>query len=750
MKYKEIIKRNGSIVPYDKKFILNALMKANAQVNKNEKITTLQMKVIIEQIEKTLNKFKHMPSVEEIQDLVIFGLMNQNAYVLAKEYTEYRFKKNLTRQINTTDNAILSLLKQQNDELNKENSNKDASLNTTMRDYIAGEVNKDLLWRVEFETGATKYMPDRPLKAVKLAHESGSGHFHDGDYSLQSYHNCDVINLDDMLQNGTVISKTKIFKPKSLLTATNVSAQIIAQVSSSQYGGQTITLSHIAPFVDVSRRKIRKKVEKELKAACYHVTSDKVEKITEIRLKDEIKAAVQTLQHQLVTLQTTNGQTPFISIFMYLNEVEDEQTKHDLALLIEEILNQRIEGLPNEDGVFVTPAFPKLLYVLDDNNTYKGSEYFYLTELAAKCSAKRLVPDYISAKIMKKLKGVVYPCMGCRSFLTVDRFTDKNVGNIANALNYKPNEPKYYGRFNMGVYTVNLPFYALESKGNEKKFWELFEHHLEYEAHVALRWRYEHLKGTKSDVAPILWQHGALARLKKGETIDNLLINGYSTVSLGYAGLYECTKYMTGHSHTEPEGKEFAIKVMQFMNDHCTKWKLDENIDYSVYGTPLESTTYKFAKAIRNKFGVIKDITDHDYITNSYHVCVREEIDAFSKLSLEAEFQKLSPGGAISYVEVPNLQNNIDAVIKIIQHIYENIMYAEINSKSDYCSNCGFDGEIELIRDKNGKRIWHCPQCGNTNQDTMSVARRTCGYIGTNYWNDGRTEEIGDRVLHVN
>ncbi len=745
-----ILKRNGTEVEFNPQKIIDAITKANNELTDEElRLTSKQIEVIEEYVEHELSKIWYTPSIEDIQIHVIYGIMKQQAYEVARLYTEYRYKRQLIRQSNTTDDAILSLLQLQNEEINQENSNKNPVLLSTQRDYIAGEVNKDILMRVDFESNTTKLFPDRPLKRVKEAHMTGRGHFHDSDYSKQQYHNCDLLNIDDMLTNGTVISGVKIFPPHSLLTAMNVGAQIVAQCASSQYGGQTVTLSHFAKFVDISRQKYRNKIRKEGESTGLNYTDEQINTIAEIRVKDEIKSAVQTFQHQLVTLMTTNGQTPFVSVFMWLNEVPDGQTRKDLAMLIEETLRQRIKGLPNEQGVFVTPAFPKLLYCLDDNNTYEGSEYYYLTELAAECSIKRMVPDYISAKIMRELKGEVYPCMGCRSFLTVDRFTDKGIGNVANAENYIEGKHKYYGRFNMGVYTMNLVDVACASKKDENKFWEILEDRLENEAHVALRWRYEHLKGTKAAVAPILWNYGALARLPKDATIDDLLVNGYATVSLGYAGLYEMTYYMKGCSHTDPDGKGFALAVMQKLNDKCAEWKAAENIDYSLYGTPLESTTYKFAKCLQKNYGIIEGVTDHNYITNSYHVNVREKIDAFDKLKFEAEFQKLSPGGAISYVETPNMQDNPEAVMKIIQFIYENIQYAEINSKSDYCMNCGFDGEIEIKEDEHGKLIWRCPNCGNTDQTKMSVARRTCGYIGTQYWNQGRTQEIRDRELHV-
>lgn len=732
-----IIKRNGTEVPFDKAKIIAAVEKANKEVDETRQLSAAQIAAIADNVETDCEKFGNTVGIEQVQDKVITGIQEMRGYEVAQKYIQYRYTRELARKANTTDDAILSLIDRNNEEVKQENSNKNPIINSTQRDYMAGEVSKDLTERV--------LLPEDIVKA----HREGILHFHDEDYFAQLMHNCCLVNLEDMLQNGTVISGHKIDTPQSFATACNVATQIVAQVASSQYGGQTISLAHLAPFVDVSRQKFIKKVKAELQAVGIETTEENIMKIAEMRLKDEIKAGVQTIQYQLVTLMTTNGQTPFVSVFMNIKEVPEGQTRDDLIMVIEEVLKQRIQGVKNEKGVWVTPAFPKLLYVKTDNNTYPGDKYFWLSELAAKCTAKRMVPDYISEKKMKELKnGDVYACMGCRSFLTVDRCSEK-FGNIANAGNYREGEHKYYGRFNQGVVTLNLVDIACSSSGDMNKFWEIMDERLEL-CHRALRCRHERLLGTPSDVAPILWQHGALARLEKGEKIDKLLYGGYSTISLGYAGLYECVKYMTGKSHTDEEAKPFATKVMQALNDACKAWKAAEDIDYSVYGTPLESTTYKFAKALRKRFGIIEGVTDHDYITNSYHVNVREEIDAFTKLSLESEFQELSPGGAISYVEVPNMQNNIDAVIAINQHIYETIMYAEINSKSDYCMCCGYDGEIVIKEDEHKKLYWQCPHCGNTDQDKMSVARRTCGYIGSQYWNQGRTQEIRDRVLHVN
>ena len=663
--------------------------------------------------------------------------MAQGAFEVAKRYVKYRYTRSLVRKANTTDNQILSLIECNNEEVKQENSNKNPTVNSVQRDYMAGEVSKDITKRILL-----------PQDIVE-AHENGIIHFHDADYFAQHMHNCDLVNLEDMLQNGTVISDTMIEKPHSFSTACNIATQIIAQVASSQYGGQSISLTHLAPFVQISREKIRKQVIDEAVDFGSELTEEKIDKITERRLRDEVSRGVQTIQYQVVTLLTTNGQAPFVTVFMYLNEAKNEQEKKDLALIIEETLKQRIQGVKNESGVWVTPAFPKLIYVLENDNVDEDSEYFYLTELAAKCTAKRMVPDYVSEKVMLDLKGDVYTPMGCRSFLTPDRFTEAGVGNIARAKNYVEGKKKYYGRFNQGVVTINLVDVACTSGGDMTKFWQIFDERLNL-CYRALMCRHNRLKGTLSDAAPILWQHGALARLDKGEPIDRLLYDGYSTISLGYAGLYECTKYMTGKSHTDENGgKEFALSVMRHMNEACDKWKEETNIDFSIYGTPLESTTYKFAKCLQKRFGIIKGVTDKNYITNSYHVHVTEKIDAFTKLKFESEFQALSPGGAISYVEVPNMQDNIPAVLQVMRFIYDNIMYAELNTKSDYCQCCGYDGEIKIVEDEHGKLIWRCPNCGNEDQDKMNVARRTCGYIGTQFWNQGRTQEIKDRVLHL-
>ena len=661
--------------------------------------------------------------------------MAHGAFEVAKRYITYRYTRSLVRKSNTTDDKILSLIECNNEEAKQENSNKNPVVNSTQRDYMAGEVSRDLTNRI--------LLPEDIVKA----HEEGIIHFHDTDYYAQHMHNCDLVNLEDMLQNGTVITGTLIERPHSFATACNIATQIVAQVASNQYGGQSISLTHLAPFVDVSRRKIRKQVLAEIEELGVAQDEAKIARIVEKRLREEIRRGVQTIQYQVVTLLTTNGQAPFITVFMYLNEARSEQEKKDLALIIEEMLLQRYEGVKNEQGVWVTPAFPKLIYTLEEDNIHEDSPYYYLTKLAAKCTARRMVPDYISEKKMLELKGDVYPCMGCRSFLTPDRFTDAGVGNIANAGNYEPGKHKYYGRFNQGVVTINLPDVALSSGGNIEKFWSIFEDRLEL-CHRALRCRHDRLRGTLSDAAPILWQYGACARLKKGEPIDRLLYDGYSTISLGYAGLYECVKYMTGKSHTDPAATPFALSIMQKMNDKCKEWKTAENIDYSLYGTPLESTTYKFAKCLQKRFGIIEGVTDKGYITNSYHVHVTEPIDAFTKLKFEAQFQHLSPGGAISYVEVPNMQNNLEAVLQVMKFIYDNIIYAELNTKSDYCQVCGWDGEIDIVED-GGKLIWRCPKCGNTDQDKMNVARRTCGYIGTQFWNQGRTQEIKERVLHL-
>lgn len=731
----KIIKRSGKEVDFDLNKIILAVSKANAACEKNE-LTQSQIIEIAEYVEFKISKANHALSVEEIQDIVENQIMAQGAFDVARLYVKYRYNRSLIRKANTTDDQILTLIECNNEEVKQENSNKNPTVNSVQRDYMAGEVSKDITKRILL-----------PADIVD-AHEKGLIHFHDADYFAQHMHNCDLVNLEDMLQNGTVISETMIEKPHSFSTACNIATQIIAQVASSQYGGQSISLSHLAPFVDVSRKKIKKQVESEIEELGITMTEEQIVKLTEKRLHDEVSRGVQTIQYQVVTLLTTNGQAPFVTVFMYLNEAKNEQEKKDLALIIEETLKQRIQGVKNEDGVWITPAFPKLIYVLEEDNITENKEYYYLTELAAKCTAKRMVPDYISEKVMKKLKGDVYTCMGCRSFLTPDRFTENGVGNIANAKNYDPTKHKYYGRFNQGVVTVNLVDVACSSGGDMTKFWKIFDERLDL-CYRALMCRHNRLKGTLSDAAPILWQHGALARLEKGEKIDKLLYDGYSTISLGYAGLYECTKYMTGKSHTDPDGKPFALSVMEHMNEACDKWKEETNIDFSIYGTPLESTTYKFAKCLQKRFGKIPGVTDRNYITNSYHVHVAEKIDAFTKLKFESEFQRLSPGGAISYVEVPNMQNNIPAVLQVMKYIYENIMYAELNTKSDYCQCCGYDGEIQIVENEDGKLIWRCPKCGNEDQDKMNVARRTCGYIGTQFWNQGRTQEIKERVLHL-
>ena len=731
----KVIKRNGTEVVFDITKIILAITKANESVDESIRMTPMQIQRIAESVEFACLKMNRSPTVEEIQDYVEHQIMAHGAYEIAKNYITYRYTRSLVRKSNTTDEKILSLIECCNEEAKQENSNKNPVVNSTQRDYMAGEVSRDITERILL-----------PLDIVE-AHREGILHFHDADYFAQHMHNCDLVNLEDMLQNGTVITGTLIERPHSFSTACNIATQIIAQVASNQYGGQSISLTHLAPFVDVSRKKIRKLVEAEMAEIGAQPGEEAITRLVENRLRDEIKKGVQTIQYQVVTLLTTNGQAPFITVFMYLNEARNQQEKDDLALIIEEMLLQRYEGVKNEEGVWVTPAFPKLIYVLEDDNITEDSPYWYLTELAAKCTARRMVPDYISEKKMKELKGDVYTCMGCRSFLTPDRFTDAGIGNIANAGNYEPGKHKYYGRFNQGVVTINLPDVALSSGGDLGKFWRIFDERLEL-CHRALQCRHERLKGTPSDVAPILWQYGALARLKKGEVIDKLLYNGYSTISLGYAGLYECVKYMTGKSHTDPSATPFALSVMQKMNDKCKEWKEAENIDYSLYGTPLESTTYKFAKCLQHRFGVIEGITDKGYITNSYHVHVTEEINAFDKLKFEAQFQHLSPGGAISYVEVPDMQDNLPAVLEVMKFIYDNIIYAELNTKSDFCQVCGWDGEIQIV-EEHGKLIWKCPKCGNTDQDKMNVARRTCGYIGTQFWNQGRTQEIRDRVLHL-
>ncbi len=739
----KIIKRSGTEVTFDIDKIVNAIRAANLEVEEGSRLTDRQVIYAAQNVAEACEKAGHTVSVEEIQDLVEDEIMRLDCYEVARHYIIYRYVQSLKRQKNTTDDKILSLIECNNEEVKQENSNKNPTVNSVQRDYMAGEISKDLTQRVLL-----------PQEIVD-AHNEGLIHFHDSDYFAQHMHNCDLVNLEDMLQNGTVISGTLIEKPHSFSTACNIATQIIAQVASSQYGGQSISLTHLAPFVEVSRQKIRGEVARELEELGVSASPEKVREVVEDRLRDEIRRGVQTIQYQVVTLMTTNGQAPFVTVFMYLNEARTPQEKHDLAMIVEETLRQRYEGVKNEAGVWITPAFPKLIYVLEDDNVYEDSPYFYLTQLAAKCTAKRMVPDYISEKKMRELKlskgetagnGDCYTCMGCRSFLTPDR-SGNGFDNVANALNYDPSKPKYYGRFNQGVVTINLPDVALSSHQDMDKFWKIFDERLEL-CHRALLCRHERLMGTLSDAAPILWQYGALARLKKGETIDKLLVGGYSTISLGYAGLYECVKYMTGHSHTEKEGTPFAMAVMQRMNDKCAEWKAASDIDFSLYGTPLESTTYKFAKCLQRRFGIIPGVTDKGYITNSYHVHVSEEIDAFDKLKFEGMFQQLSPGGAISYVEVPNMQDNLKAVIRVMQYIYDNIMYAELNTKSDYCQVCGYDGEIRIVED-DGKLVWECPNCGNRDQEKMNVARRTCGYIGTQFWNQGRTEEIRDRVLHL-
>lgn len=726
-KIRRVIKRNGEEVSFDVNKILNAIRAANNEVEPIHKLNEYQIAAVGNILEKEIMSTQHATSVEDIQDMVERGIMEMRGYEVAQKYVRYRYVRELARKSNTTDEGILALIEQLNEEVKQENSNKNPTINSTQRDYMAGEVSKDLTRRI--------LLPEEIVEA----HEQGIIHFHDSDYFAQKEHNCDLINLEDMLQNGTCISETKIDKPHSFYTACNVTTQIVAQVASNQYGGQSFSLGHLAPFVQVSREKITKEVLAEREQIGLNYSDEQVKKIVERRLKDEINRGIQTIQYQLITLMTCNGQAPFVTMFMYLDEVPEGQTRDDLATLIEEVLKQRIQGVKNEKGVWITPAFPKIIYVLDEDNVTPDSKYWALTELAAKCTAKRMVPDYISAKVMKEMKqGCVYPCMGCRSFLTVEDSQRNADGSH-----------KFYGRFNQGVVTINLVDVACSSNGDMELFWKILDERLEL-CHRALRCRHERLLGTPSDVAPILWQNGALARLKKGETIDKLLFGGYSTISLGYAGLYEMCVRMTGKSHTDPEARPFALKVMQRLNDKCAEWKAAENISYSVYGTPMESTTYKFAKCLQKRFGVIKGVTDKNYITNSYHVHVTEKIDAFSKLKFESDFQKLSPGGAISYVEVPNLQDNIEAVIEVMKFIYDNIMYAELNTKSDYCECCGYNGEIQIINDeKTGKLVWECPNCGNRDQDKMSVARRTCGYIGTQFWNQGRTQEIKDRVLHL-
>ncbi|MBE7055146.1 MAG: anaerobic ribonucleoside-triphosphate reductase [Ruminococcaceae bacterium] len=724
----KIIKRSGAEVTFDPQKIVVAVTKANESVVPSSRMSAIQIKRIAEDVESAAANINRSLSVEEIQDMVEDQIMNQRAFDVARRYITYRYNRALVRKSNTTDEQILSLIECNNEEVKQENSNKNPTVNSVQRDYMAGEVSKDITKRILL-----------PAEIVS-AHEQGIIHFHDADYFAQHMHNCDLVNLEDMLQNGTVISGTMIEKPHSFSTACNISTQIIAQVASCQYGGQSISLTHLAPFVDISRKKIRKQVEEEMSLIGEDVSSQQIDEITEKRLRDEVKNGVQMIQYQVVTLMTTNGQAPFVTVFMYLNEAKNEREKQDLALIIEETLRQRYRGVKNEQGIWITPAFPKLIYVLEEDNIHKDSKYYYLTELAAKCTAKRMVPDYISEKIMLQNKidkngdGHCYTCMGCRSFLTP--FVDED------------GKPKYYGRFNQGVVTVNLVDIGLSAGGDMDKFWEIFDARMEL-CHKALQCRHERLTGTVSDAAPILWQHGALLRLKKGEKIDKYLHGGYSTISLGYAGLWECVYSLIGKKLTEPEGEALGLEIMKKLNEYTAKWKADEKIDYSLYGTPLESTTYKFAKCLQKRFGIVKGVTDKNYITNSYHVHVTEDIDAFDKLALEAKFQALSPGGAISYVEVPNMQNNLDAVLSVMRFIYDNIMYAELNTKSDFCQECGFDGEIEVKEDEHGKLVWKCPSCGNTDQSKLNVARRTCGYIGTQFWNQGRTQEIKERVLHL-
>ncbi len=731
----KIIKRNGSEAEFDSEKIAVAVTKAN-NASPEKELTEADIDAIAANITAACEKMNRTVSVEEVQDMVETEIMHKNAYQVARGYIKYRYNRSLVRRANTTDARILSLIECNNEEVMQENSNKDPVVNSVQRDYMAGEVSKDITERLLLPPEITK------------AHREGLIHFHDSDYFAQHMYNCCLVNLEDMLQYGTVISETYIERPHSFSTACNIATQIIAQVASNQYGGQSISLAHLAPFVDVSRQKIRRHVLEEMNIIGTDPSDEAVSRIVEARLRREVEKGIQTIQYQVITLMTTNGQAPFLTVFMYLNEAKNEREKKDLAICIEEMLRQRIQGVKNEKGVWITPAFPKLIYVLEDDNIEPDSEYWNLTVLAAKCTAKRMVPDYISEKMMKQLKGGdVYPCMGCRSFLTPDRFTEAGIGNIAHARNYSGSSHKYYGRFNQGVVTLNLVDAACSSGKDEAAFWKIMEERMEL-CHRALRIRHERLLGTLSDAAPILWQYGAIARLKKGEKIDRLLYDGYSTISLGYAGLAECVYYMKGVSHTSEEGKEFGLRVMQAMNDACAKWKKAENIDYSVYGTPLESTTYKFAKCLQRRFGLIRGVTDKGYITNSYHIRVTEEIDAFTKLTKEAEFQKLSPGGAISYVEVPNMQNNTKAVLQLMRHIYDTILYAELNTKSDYCQVCGYEGEIQII-EEDGKLVWECPNCGNRDQDRMNVARRTCGYIGTQFWNQGRTQEIKERVLHL-
>ena len=733
----KIIKRSGAEVDYDITKIIAAVQKANESVPAAERMTQEQILRISDNVRNTCEEMNRSLNVEEIQDLVENQIMDLRAFGVARNYITYRYRSALVRKSNSTDEQILSLIECNNEEVKQENSNKNPTVNSVQRDYMAGEVSKDITRRF--------LLPPEVIEA----HEKGIIHFHDADYFAQHMHNCCLVNLEDMLQNGTVISETMIDRPKSFATACNIATQSIAQIASAQYGGQSISLAHLAPFVQISRDKYREKVREEFEAEGIQLDEEKINHIAEMRVREEIKQGVQMIQYQVISLMTTNGQAPFVTVFMYLDEVPEGQIRDDLAMIIEEMLYQRIRGVKNERGIYITPAFPKLIYTLEEDNIHEDSKYFYLTKIAAECTAKRMVPDYISEKIMKQLKkGDVYTCMGCRSFLTPDRFTDEGVGNIANAGNYEEGKHKYYGRFNQGVVTLNLVDIACSSGGDMDQFWKIFDERLEL-CYKALMCRHNRLKGTPSDVAPILWQHGALARLAPGEKIDKLLYNGYSTISLGYAGLCECTRYMTGKSHTDAEATPFALQVMQHLNDACARWKQETNIDFSVYGTPLESTTYKFAKCLQKRFGMIPGVTDKSYITNSYHVHVTEQIDAFSKLKFEAQFQQLSPGGAISYVEVPDMQNNIEAVLTVMKYIYDNIMYAELNTKSDYCQVCGFGGEIKIVNDEHGKLVWECPNCGNRDQSKMNVARRTCGYIGTQFWNQGRTQEIKERVLHL-
>ena len=733
----KIIKRSGAEVDYDITKIIAAVQKANESVPAAERMTQEQILKIADNVRNACEDMNRALNVEEIQDLVENQIMDLRAFGVARNYITYRYRRALVRKSNSTDEQILSLIECNNEEVKQENSNKNPTVNSVQRDYMAGEVSKDITRRF--------LLPHEIIEA----HEKGIIHFHDADYFAQHMHNCCLVNLEDMLQNGTVISETMIERPKSFATACNIATQSIAQIASAQYGGQSISLAHLAPFVQVSREKYRTKVREEFEAEGLQLDEEKINDIAEMRVREEIKQGVQMIQYQVISLMTTNGQAPFVTVFMYLDEVPEGRCRDDLAMVIEEMLYQRIRGVKNERGVYITPAFPKLIYTLEEDNIHEDSKYFYLTKIAAECTAKRMVPDYISEKIMRQLKkGDVYTCMGCRSFLTPDRFTDAGVGNIANAGNYEAGRHKYYGRFNQGVVTLNLVDIACSSGGDMDQFWKIFDERLDL-CYRALMCRHERLKGTPSDVAPILWQHGALARLAPGEKIDKLLYNGYSTISLGYAGLCECTRYMTGKSHTDSDATPFALKVMQYLNDACARWKQETNIDFSVYGTPLESTTYKFAKCLQKRFGMIEGVTDKAYITNSYHVHVTEQIDAFAKLKFEAQFQELSPGGAISYVEVPDMKNNIEAVLTVMKYIYDNIMYAELNTKSDYCQVCGFGGEIRIVNDEHGKLVWECPNCGNRDQSKMNVARRTCGYIGTQFWNQGRTQEIKERVLHL-